>query len=457
MKINSALSIAGSDPSGGAGIQADIKTFLSAGVYGCSAITSITVQNTSKIIEVFPIPSKIVTKQIRLILEDIKIDSIKIGMVYDESIITKIYDILKNENIPIIIDPIFTSTSGQNLIKPEAIQVFKKKLLTIATIITPNIKEAIKLSGIRINTKEDIKKALLEIKELGAKNVIIKGASGEGRKLGRGQYGSKESIDTLIEDNTNITEYSNPLLSIPENHGSGCNFSAALSAFISQGHEIPRACYMANEFVYKALQNLLYIGKGNPIVDISIMTSLSSFKFQVIEELAKTIKELEEIKDIGKLIPETQSNFAYAIPNATNIMEVAGVRGRIIKINEKKVKASSFIEFGASKHIASAVISYMTINPTIRAGFNLKYDKKIIELLQSFLKISEYERQLEPSEFKEKEGHTIPWGIKEALKRVPNANVIYHKGDFGKEPMIILFGRNPKEVVKYIKRIIEKY
>jgi hydroxymethylpyrimidine/phosphomethylpyrimidine kinase len=126
MKINSALSIAGSDPSGGAGIQADIKTFSSLGVYGCSAITAITVQNTKKIIEVFPIPSKIVIKQIKLILEDIKIDSIKIGMVYDESIISKIYDILKNEDIPIIIDPIFTSTSGQNLIRPGQCKYSKK-------------------------------------------------------------------------------------------------------------------------------------------------------------------------------------------------------------------------------------------------------------------------------------------------------------------------------------------
>ncbi|HET9807048.1 MAG TPA: bifunctional hydroxymethylpyrimidine kinase/phosphomethylpyrimidine kinase [Nitrososphaeraceae archaeon] len=459
MKINSALSIAGSDPSSGAGIQADIKTFSSLGVYGCSAITAITVQNTQEIIEIFPIPSKIVIKQIKLILEDIKIDSIKIGMVYDESIIIGIYDILKNENIPIIIDPIFTSTSGRNLIKPEAMQVFTKKLLTIATITTPNIKEAIKLSGIKINTKEDIKKALQNIKDLGPKNVIIKGARETERvEVGLGEhYCSKESIDTLIENNLNIREFSNPLLRIPENHGSGCNFSAALSAFISQGYEIPRACYMANEFVNKALQNLLDIGKGNPIVDTSINTSLSSFKFQVIEELAKAIKELEEIKGMGKLIPETQSNFVYAIPNANNITEVAGVKGRIVKIDEKEVKASSSIEFGASKHIASAVISYMTINPTIRAGFNLKYDKKIIELLQSFLKISEYERQLEPSEFKEKEGYTISWGIKEALRREPNANVIYHKGDIGKEPMIIVFGQNPKEVITYLKRILEKY
>jgi hydroxymethylpyrimidine/phosphomethylpyrimidine kinase len=449
MKINYALSIAGSDPCSGAGIQADIKVFSSLGVYGSSAITAITVQNTKEIIEIFPIPSDIVIKQIKSILEDIKIESIKIGMVYDESIITKIYDILKNESIPIIIDPIFTSTSGQNLIKPKAMQQFTEKLLTIATITTPNIKEAIKLSGINIETKEDIKKALQKIKELGPKNVIIK--SGE-------HYSSKDSIDTLIDENLHIIEYSNPLLHIPENHGSGCNFSAALSAFISKGHEIPRACSMANQFVNKALQNLLYIGRGNPVVDNSItMTSLASYKFQVIEELTTAIKDLEYIKGMGKLIPETQSNFVYAIPNATSITEVAGVKGRIVKMDETKVKPSSCIEFGVSKHIASAVLSYMTINPTIRSGFNIKYDKKIIGLLQTFLNVSEYERQLEPFEFKEKEGYTIPWGIKEALRREPNANVIYHKGDIGKEPMTIVFGQNPTDVIEYLKRIIDLY
>ena len=449
MKINSALSIAGSDPSSGAGIQADIKIFSSLGVYGCSAITALTVQNTKEITEIFPIPSEIVIKQIKSILADIKIESIKIGMVYDESIITKLYDILKNENIPIIIDPIFTSTSGQTLIKPMAMQLFTQKLLTIATITTPNIKEAIKISGINIETKEDIKKALHKIKELGPKNVIIKRAD---------RYSPKDSIDTLIDENFHIIEYSNPLLYIPENHGSGCNFSAALSAFISKGHEIPRACSMANQFVNKALQNLLYIGKGNPVVDTSItMTSLASFKFQVFEKLTTAIKGLEEIKGMGKLIPETQSNFAYAIPNATCIMEVAGVKGRIVKMDETEVKASSCVEFGASKHIATAVLSYMTINPTIRSGFNIKYDKKLIGLLQTFLKVSEYERQLEPSEFKEKEGYTIPWGIKEALQREPNANVIYHKGDVGKEPMIIVFGQNPTEIIAILKKIIELY
>ena len=446
MILRSVLSIAGSDSSSGAGIQADLKTLSSLGTYGCSAITAITVQNTKKIFEVFPIPSEIVIRQINSVLNDIRIDAIKIGMVYDGIIINKIFKILKNTNIPIIVDPIFTSTSGKNLIKYEAIKALTKKILPITTIITPNINEATQLSGIDIKNKEDLVKSLIKMKKLGPKNVIVKG----------GHLLSEHSIDTLIDDKLNIIEFSNSRISIPENHGSGCNFSAALSAYISQGYEIPIACKLANEFINSVLKNLLYIGKGYPVTDTALTTSSSAFKFHVIEELSIAINELEAITDLGKLIPETQSNFAYAIPNATSIKEVAGIKGRIVRIDQK-VKASSCIEFGATQHIASAVISYMNINPLMRAGFNIKYDKKIIELLQSFMKVSEYDRRLEPQKLKEKEGYTIQWGVKKAILKDKEVRGIYHKGDIGKEPMIILFGHNPAEIVEYLRKLIEYY
>ena len=446
MILRSVLSIAGSDSSSGAGIQADLKTLSSLGTYGCSAITAITVQNTKNIFEVFPIPTEIVIRQINSILNDIRIDAIKIGMVYDEIIINKIFKILKNTNIPIIVDPIFTSTSGKNLIKYEAIKALTKKILPIATIITPNINEATQLSGIDIKNKEDLVKSLIKMKKLGPKNVIVKG----------GHLLSEHSIDTLIDDKLNIIEFSNSRISIPENHGSGCNFSAALSAYISQGYEIPIACKLANEFINSVLKNLLYIGKGYPVTDTALTTSSSAFKFHVIEELSIAINELEAITDVGKLIPETQSNFAYAIPNATSIKEVAGIKGRIVRIDQK-VKASSCIEFGATQHIASAIISYMNINPLMRAGFNIKYDKKIIELLQSFMKVSEYDRRLEPQKLKEKEGYTIQWGVKKAILKDKEVRGIYHKGDIGKEPMIILFAHNPAEIVEYLRKLIEFY
>ena len=446
MNLRTVLSIAGSDSSSGAGIQADLKTFSSLGTYGCTAITAITVQNTKNIFTVFPLPAEIVIKQVNSILNDIRIDAIKIGMVYDGIIINKIFKVLKNIKIPLIVDPIFTSTSGKSLLKSEAINDLTKKILPLATIITPNINEAIQLSGIEINTKDDIVKSLIKIKKLGPKNVILKG----------GHLLSGKSIDTLIDEKLNIIEFSNSRIPIPESHGSGCNFSAALSSYIAQGYEISIACKFANEFINSVLKNLLYIGKGYPVTDTAISTSSSAFKFRVIDELSIAIKELESLSGVGKLIPETQSNFVYAIPNATSIKEVAGIKGRIVRI-DRKVKASSCIEFGASQHIASAVLSYMTIDPLMRSGFNIKYDKKIIKLLESFMKVSEYDRRLEPQKIKTKEGYTIQWGIKKAILKNKWVRGIYHKGDIGKEPMVIMFGHHPGEIIEYLKKIIEYY
>ena len=446
MNLRTVLSIAGSDSSSGAGIQADLKTFSSLGTYGCTAITAITVQNTKNIFTVFPLPAEIVIKQVNSILNDIRIDAIKIGMVYDGIIINKIFKVLKNINIPLIVDPIFTSTSGKSLLKSEAINDLTKKILPLATIITPNINEAIQLSGIEINTKDDIVKSLIKIKKLGPKNVILKG----------GHLLSGKSIDTLIDNKLNIIEFSNSRIPIPESHGSGCNFSAALSSYIAQGYEISIACKFANEFINSVLKNLLYIGKGYPVTDTAISTSSSAFKFRVIDELSIAIKELESLSGVGKLIPETQSNFVYAIPNASSIREVAGIKGRIVRIDQQ-VKASSCIEFGASQHIASAVLSYMTIDPLMRSGFNIKYDKKIIKLLESFMKVSEYDRRLEPQKIKTKEGYTIQWGIKKAILKNKWVRGIYHKGDIGKEPMVIMFGHHPGEIIEYLKKIIEYY
>jgi len=446
MNLRTVLSIAGSDSSSGAGIQADLKTFSSLGTYGCTAITAITVQNTKNIFTVFPLPAEIVIKQVNSILNDIRIDAIKIGMVYDGIIINKIFKVLKNINIPLIVDPIFTSTSGKSLLKSDAINDLTKKILPLATIITPNINEAIQLSGIEINTKDDIVKSLIKIKKLGPKNVILKG----------GHLLSGKSIDTLIDDKLNIIEFSNSRIPIPESHGSGCNFSAALSSYIAQGYEISIACKFANEFINSVLKNLLYIGKGYPVTDTAISTSSSAFKFRVIDELSIAIKELESLSGVGKLIPETQSNFVYAIPNASSIREVAGIKGRIVRIDHQ-VKASSCIEFGASQHIASAVLSYMTIDPLMRSGFNIKYEKKIIKLLESFMKVSEYDRRLEPQKIKTKEGYTIQWGIKKAILKNKWVRGIYHKGDIGKEPMVIMFGHHPGEIIEYLKKIIEYY
>lgn len=448
MRMKSVLTIAGSDPISGAGIQADLKTFSTLGVYGFTAITAITVQNTKTISRIFPLPSYLIAEQIKSIISDSKPDAIKVGMVYNRSIIFQLQKILNDiKDIPIIVDPILNSSTNTRLLMKDALNDFVKKLLPISTIITPNIAEAEEITEIRIQKEQNLIEALKMIKEMGAKNVVIKS----------GQLKSNKVIDILLDNENIIYKFSNPKQQIPENHGSGCNFSAALSAFTAKGYRVDQACKLANKFSQQIFEkSILEIGKGLPVADAGFANYYDSMKYNVLVELSEAVRDFENIRNVGILIPETQTNFVYALPDAENIGDVAGVRGRIVKI-DTAAKASSCVEFGTSRHVANAVLTYMQIDNSIRSAINLRLNEKIIDIGKSFLKTVQYDRTKEPIEIKRKEGSSIRWGIKSCLSQEKDARMIFHQGDIGKEPMIILFADNPKQIIKYIKKIINKY
>jgi hydroxymethylpyrimidine/phosphomethylpyrimidine kinase len=446
--MKSVLTIGGSDPISGAGIQADLKTFSTLGVYGFTAITAITVQNTKTISRIFPLPSYLIAEQINSIISDSKPNAIKVGMIYNRSIIFQLQKILKDiTDIPIIIDPILISSTNTRLLMKEALNDFVKKLLPISKIITPNIAEAEEITKIRIQKEQNLIEALKMIKEMGAKNVVIKSS----------QLKNDKVIDILLDNENLIYKFSNPKKQIPENHGSGCNFSAALSAFTAKGYRVDQACKLANKFIQQIFEkSILKIGKGLPVADAGFTNYYDSMKYNVLIELSKAVRDFENIKNVGLLIPETQTNFVYALPEAENIGDVAGVKGRIVKI-DTAAKASSCVEFGTSKHVATAVLTYMQIDNSIRSAVNLRFNEKIIDIGKSFLKIVQYDRTKEPIEIKRKEGSSIRWGIQSCLLQEKNARMIFHQGDIGKEPMTILFADNPKKIIKYIKKIINEY
>jgi len=445
MLVRAALTIAGSDSSGGAGIQADMKTMSALGIYSCTVITVITAQNTSNVDHILPLDADIIKKQIISILSDIPIHAIKIGMVYNNEIITAVSDILRNLKIPIILDPIVSAGTGAQLLQREFLSDFKTKLIPICDVVTPNINEAEKLSGIKIKNESDIKKTALKIQKQGARNVVIKG----------GHFRNEEMIiiDTILDEFAKFTVIKNPRMKIVETHGSGCNFSAAVTAFVALKFPIVKACIMANKYVHNSIVNTLKIGKGIPVNNpISTMYE-ESCKYKVMEELANAVDQLINIKNFEKLIPETQSNIAYAIPYAKNITDVAGVNGRIVKVGVRSVPTSG-IKFGASRHVASSILEYMKINQLVRSALNIKNDKKILDKCNRLFRVTHYERELEPKTIKNKEGKSISWGVSRALSKNPDADIIYHTGDMGKEPMIIIFGQNPQEVVDKVKKIL---
>ena len=445
MKI--ALSIAGSDSGAGAGIQADLKTFSALGVYGCTAITAITAQNTKQVAEIFEISPSMVEQQIRSIMMDMQPNAIKIGMVYSSPIIDAVYRSLKKTpKIPIVLDPILTAGTGAKLLRREAYKSFVSKLMPLSTLITPNRMEAEKLADIVIKTENDIIEAAKKINKLGVKNVVVKG----------GHFGSEHVIDLLLDSKGNIMKFTNPRLKIKEVHGSGCNFSSAVTAYLAEGIALSQACKMANEYVHNAVKNAVRIGRGLPIANPPSVMYRDANRYHVLAELQDAVEEVSILDGFYRLIPETQTNFAYALLNAAEVSDVAAVRGRIIRIENTAVPAS-YIKFGVSTHVASAVIAYMSVNPDFRSAINIRFDKRIVDVCKSLFSVASYDRTKEPKKIKRKEGSTVPWGILAALSKNPIAEVIYHTGDVGKEPMICLFGRNPREVVNKIKAILKNY
>lgn len=445
MKI--ALSIAGSDSGAGAGIQADLKMFSALDVYGCTAITAITAQNTKQVAEIFEISPSMVEQQIRSVMTDMRPNAIKIGMVYSSPIIDAVYrSVKKTSKIPIVLDPILAAGTGAKLLRTEAYKSFVSKLIPLSTLITPNRMEAEKLADIVIKTENDAIEAASKINELGAENVIVKG----------GRFGSAHVTDLLLDSKGNIMKFTNPRLKIKEIHGSGCNFSSAITAYLAKGMALADACKMANEYVHTAIRNAVKIGRGLPIANPLSVIYRDANRYYTLEELQQAAEQVSMLDGFYKLIPETQTNFAYALFNAVDVSDVAAVRGRIIKI-ENTAAPASYIKFGASSHVASAVIAYMSVNPDFRSAINIRFDERIVDVCKSLFSVASYDRTKEPKKIKRKEGSTVAWGILAALSKNPLADVIYHTGDIGKEPMISLFGRNPTEVVNKIKAILKNY
>jgi hydroxymethylpyrimidine/phosphomethylpyrimidine kinase len=443
-----ALTIAGSDSSGGAGIQADLKTFSALGIYAATVITVLTAQNTKTVSDVFITPPGFFKKQLLTTLEDIKPDIIKIGVLYDDSIIKIVYDVLCDLKIPIVLDPILISGTGVKLLQDPSIGNFKKKIIPLSFIITPNLIEAEILIGNKISSEIEIIEAAYKIMDLGSKNVIIKG----GHFINQ----SQKILDILIEKaNNNITKLYNDRLKIAETHGTGCNFSSSLASFLAKGYGTKGSFFLANEYVKEGLRHIIKVGNGIGVTNPLMHLYTNSSRYNILTSLYNSVKILEDLKDFYLLIPETKTNFVYSLENPRDTFDVAGVVGRITNLGTK-VRSPNIVEFGASRHVSKAVISAHQFNHLIRTAINIKNDKKILEICKTNFACSWYSRNEEKLGNKNKEGLTVSWGIKNAMEKLHNAEVVFHDGDYGKEPMIIIFGKDPPEIIDKIKILIHK-
>lgn len=245
------LTIAGSDSSGGAGIQADLKTFAALGCYGMSVITAVTAQNTCGVNMVQNIDSKVVAAQINAVFDDIRVDAVKIGMVSDKKIIKIIAERLRfYQPAVIVVDPVMVSKSGYQLLEPDACKTLINELLPIATLVTPNLPEASVIVGYEVNNKHDMVKAAKDIIALGAKSVLMKGGH------------LQDSADDLLYDGSEATWFTGERIDTKNTHGTGCTLSSALAANLASGLSLQDAVSVSKEYITTAINNALDIGSG---------------------------------------------------------------------------------------------------------------------------------------------------------------------------------------------------
>jgi len=265
VKIKSkVLIIAGSDSSGGAGIQADIKTVTALGSYAMTAITAVTSQNTMGVKEIFSIPAKNLKTQITMVLDDIKTDAVKIGMLHNTDIIKCVYKILKKyKQKYIVLDPVMVAKGGSRLVNANSISHLKKLLLPLCYIVTPNIPEAEILTGYSISNKQDMIKAARKIINMGAKNVLLKG----------GHLKNKMIFDILVSKKE-VKVFPKRKIKTKNTHGTGCTLSSALATCLSQKIDIFKSCKISLQYVNQAIAKAPGYGNGfgplNHLVSINL-------------------------------------------------------------------------------------------------------------------------------------------------------------------------------------------
>ena len=444
MEKKVALSIAGSDPSGGAGIQADLKSFSFLGLHGVTAITCITSQNTRQVEYIHRLPLDIIESQINVLFEDFKIAAVKTGMLFDEEIICLVSKKIDEYHLNPVVDPVMVATSGDALFQNTYVKSFRERLMPKTFLLTANIPEAYALTGIKIKTIDDVKKTCKKLYSHGPKYILVKG----------GHLDTTDAVDVFF-DGKKIYCFSLPRIPKKKAHGSGCSLSAVITGLLALGETPVYAVEKAKHIIWSMINDGYTPGKGSDVLNHScqmmLPVGIPIDYVTVWVELKDAVEKLISFLP-SRFVPEVGINFAYGLKNAKTFEEICAVDGRILKTKEKAAICGG-ISFGVSRHVASIVLAAMSFDRNIRSAMNIRYSKDILGLCKKAgFRIGFFDRKNEPKDTKS----TMEWGTNNVIKDlgfIPD--IIYDKGGVGKEPMIRILGANPKDVLLKLQKIIK--
>lgn len=430
--MRTALTIAGSDSVGGAGIQADIKAMSSVGVHAASVITAITAQNTCEVTNIFPIPEEMIQEQIETVLKDCDIKAIKTGMLYSADIVEVVADTLEDHDVPLIIDPVMVATVGDPLFKDDLAKALKNTLLPMCEVVTPNKYEAEILSGMKINNEDDAMFACELIGKQGS-SVLLKGGHMDSKNITDYLYLSSE-FTTMVNRRLNKA-----------GHGSGCILSSYITAHMAKGTDLVDSVLRSRELIQKSIATQYEIGKGELIVNPIVKKEEDPAKFRVLDALDSISSKILDIFP-HELVPKNGMNIAYAMPGAAGPEDIAAIDKRIM-VHNGMLKKGGPAKFGVAEHLSYVLLEVMRKDPNTRSIMNINYTDDIVDIME--------EIGLTVAKYNKKGQNSIAEMTRDAIshtKKVPDAMIDI--GSKKEDRMIRIFGKDPEDILSKLESIL---
>ncbi len=428
--MRTALTVAGSDSIGGAGIQVDIKAMSVVGVHATSVITAVTAQNTEGVYDIFPMPEDFIQAQLDAVLKDCDIKAVKTGMLYNADIVSLVADEFEDHDIPLIVDPVMVSGTGCSLCDDDFVKALKKKLLPICELVTPNKYEAEMLAGMKITNEDDITLACELIGKQGS-SVLFKGGHLKGPKVTDYLYLSSE-----------FNKLTYPRLN-KAGHGSGCCLSSFITANMAKGLDIVNAVMKSRDLIQESIATQYAIGHGDVVINPMVKMRGDSDKFAILDALdAASSKMVNMIPD--EFVPANGMNIAFALKDAAGPEEIAAIDKRMVVHNGGIKKGPA--KFGAAEHLSYVLLEIMKRDPKIRCAMTIAYRKDIIDIMEE---VGWNTVSAEMSN-KDKVSEATSSALSKS-KTIPDA--IIDKGA-KKNSMIRILARDPEEMLSKLEDIL---
>ena len=427
-----ALTIAGSDSGGGAGIQADLKSFAAVGVHGTSVLTCVTAQNTRGVASIFPLPAGEIRSQLRAVLSDFGIRAAKTGMLYSGDIVRAVANELRRRKFPLVVDPVMVATVGASLQTADLRDALVDALLPGADLVTPNAFEVEQLTRHRVRSLADARRAARAITDLGVGAVLVKGGHLRG-----------DLVDVLYRDG-GFREFRSHRY--PEGlHGSGCTLASSIAAYMALGHGLDEAIALGRRRVMAGFSTAYRPGHGVGVIN----SHFTPDRYAVWEAVTAAASVAARLIPLA-FAPEVGINLGYALPAAVGPDDVCALRGRILRVGDE-LAVTGPPAFGASRHIARVILTAMYFSPEARSAINLKYGGQSPTPFRRLgFAVGTFRREKQPLGTS-----TMEWGTRTAIGasgRVPD--IVCDAGGIGKEAMMRVLGSNPTDVLRKVRKLV---